>query len=327
MSTPDNNSLHSLPIPNLSQTPGDTLGSLAVTDAVRHFLRHLQTVARRSPRTVEAYSSDLARFVSFLGDQAALPLAQVTPPTVELWMGSMQHLSDATLRRALNALSSMFRWAKRFGHCAGNPVDEISRPRKKTAIQPCPTPDQVSAMLSSTRSTRERAALLALCTSGLRRAELLALDWRDVDLQARRLRIHGKGDKQREALIFPDLLPVLYALHAEARFPEKGTVFCGRLGKPLQRSTLQAWLNTWLERAGLRDPHAGEMRNRFSLHSLRRFAAKSWLNSGLNIRHVQGLLGHENVQTTMLYLNYDIGEIEKAAEAVDFRLTLAPLPR
>jgi site-specific recombinase XerC len=300
---------------------------LAFAPAVEQFLNYLQTVARRSPCTVNAYRSDLARFAAFLGDQANQPLAQVTPPMVELWMGSMQYLSDATLRRALNALSSMFRWAKRFGHCLSNPVEEINRPRRKRRIQPCPTPEQVSAMLDSTKGTAERAALLALATSGLRRAELLALDWRDVNLQTRRLRINGKGSKQREVLIFGELLPVLYALHAEAGFPDSGTVFCGRLGKPLQRSSLQAWLNKWLQKTGLRDPNAGERRNRFSLHSLRRFAAKSWLNSGMNIRQVQLLLGHDNLQTTMLYLNYDLDELEKTAAAVDFKLTLAPLPR
>jgi len=54
-------------------------------------------------------------------------------------------------------------------------------------------------------------------------------------------------------------------------------------------------------------------RNRYSLHSLRRFAAKRWLDSGLNIRQVQALLGHEDLGTTIRYLNYDLDEIQRAA--------------
>ena len=54
----------------------------------------------------------------------------------------------------------------------------------------------------------------------------------------------------------------------------------------------QAWLNKWLEGAGLRTPDAPRRRNCYPLHSLRRFAAKRWLESGLNIRQVQMLLGH-----------------------------------
>jgi integrase len=167
-------------------------------------------------------------------------------------------------------------------------------------------------MLDATRGITERAALLLMATSGLRRAELLALTWNYVDLPNRRLRIHGKGDKQREVLIFDDLLPVLYALHAEQGFPATGPVFRGRLGRPLQQSSLQAWLNKWLEGAGLRSPDALTRRNRYSLHSLRRFA--------LNIRQIQMLLGHEDLQTTILYLNYDLDEIQRAASAVHFQL-------
>ena len=77
----------------------------------------------------------------------------------------------------------------------------------------------IQAMLDATRGQTECAALLALATSGLRRAELLALTWPDADLPSRRLRIRGEGDKQREVLIFDDLLPLIYAVHAGQGFP------------------------------------------------------------------------------------------------------------
>lgn len=121
-------------------------------------------------------------------------------------------------------------------------------------------------------------------------------------------------------LIFEELLQALHALHAQQGFPTTGPVLRGRLGRQLQKSSLQAWLNHWLEGAGLRSPGALTKRNKYSLHSLRRFAAKSWLNSGLNIRQVQLLLGHEDLQTTILYLNYDLDEIQRTALTVTFGL-------
>ncbi len=275
-----------------------------------HFSAAARTVARRSPNTIAAYRFDLARFARFLPEE---DLAQVDPAIVERWTGSMRHLSDATVRRALNALSGLYNWAIRFGHAQANPLDHVHRPKTRRRIPRTPRPEEVLALLDATRSPTERAALLALATSGLRRAELLALTWPDVDLPSRRLRIRGKGDKQRQALIFDDLLPLLYALHAEQRLPTTGPVFRGRQGGPLQVSTLARWFGHWLQAAGL--TAAG-----YTLHSLRRFAAKRWLDSGLNIRQVQLLLGHENLQTTILYLNYDLDEIQRAAAAVDFRL-------
>ncbi|NLO74791.1 MAG: tyrosine-type recombinase/integrase, partial [candidate division WS1 bacterium] len=76
-----------------------------------------------------------------------------------------------------------------------------------------------------------------------------------------------------------------------------------------------------IERRWIRD--AGLTSSAYTLHSLRRFAAKSWLNSGLNIRQVQLLLGHEELQTTILYLNYDLDEIARSASEVSFGFTPA----
>jgi integrase/recombinase XerC len=172
------------------------------------------------------------------------------------------------------------------------------------------------AMLAATRGLAERAVLLALATSGLRRAEALSLNWTEVDLEARQLTVRGKGDKDRPVVIFRDLLAALHALRAHQGLPYDGPVFRGRQGRSLQKSTLQRWLNHWLAVADLRsDGH-----NTFTLHSLRRFAAKQWLDNGLNIRQVQLLLGHEDLQTTMLYLDYTAEDLHAAAEGVDFGL-------
>lgn len=288
-------------------------------DAVRGYLEYLQTVGRRAPATIRAYTRDLERFQQFAEEHQTSALAQVQPPLVERWMASMRNLSDASVRRALNSVSGLYRWATRFGHADANPLDRVERPKKKRRIEPCPAPEEIAAMLQATNGEAERAAFLAMATSGLRRAELLSLDWRDVDLPRRRMMIHGKGDKEREVLIFEDLLTALYALHAAEGMPPGGPVIRGRQGSRLQTSTLQRWLNKWLGEAGLRD---GE-RNKYTLHSLRRYAAKRWLDSGLNIRQVQLLLGHEDLQTTILYLNYDLDEIQRDAGRVDFGLAAA----
>jgi integrase/recombinase XerC len=297
---------------------------LGLRAAVTEYLDYLQTVARRSPLTVQGYRADYKRFLAFLGDQGDLPLSDITPQLLERYTASLRALSDASLRRALNALSSLFRWAVRFDHVPANPLDKVQRPRKKAKVQPCPSPAEVSALLDATKGPTERAALLALATSGLRRAELLGLDWSAVNLPARRLRILGKGSKEREVAIFEELLAALHALHAKAGFPTEGPVFCGRLGKPLQQSALQAWLNKWLDATGLRDSSGPEPHNRYTLHSFRRFAAKRWLEGGLNIRQVQLLLGHSDLQVTMQYLSYDFEEVQRQAARVDFGLTLKP---
>jgi site-specific recombinase XerD len=289
---------------------------VTIAETIPEFLAYLRDVARRSPATIRAYRTDLERFQRFLGDQP-LRLSRIDPPTVERWIASMRDLSNATVRRALNALSSFFTWAIRFGHTDANPVDRVERPSRRKRVQPCPSPAEVREMLAATRNDHERAVLLAMATGGLRRAEALGLRWGDVDLPRRRMAIDGKGDKQRQVPIFEELLEALYVLRAEIEgHPPAGAVFRGRQGGPLCATTLQRWMTHWLTEAGLRD----EDGNAYTLHSLRRFAAKRWLAGGLNIRQVQMLLGHEDLQTTMLYLSYDFEEIHRQAIDVDFGL-------
>jgi len=130
----------------------------------------------------------------FVVDQGDTDLAQVGPPTVERWSGSVRDLSDARACRALNRLSSLFKWATSFGHTPTNALDLVQGPRRRSRVQPCPSPEGVRATLDVTQNLNERVALLALATSGLRRAELLDLRWSNVDLP-RRLRLRSRGDK------------------------------------------------------------------------------------------------------------------------------------
>ena len=81
---------------------------------------------------------------------------------------------------------------------------------------------------------------------------------------------------------------------------------------PLQMSTLNRWLKCWLRRAGIEAP--------YTLGSLHRFAAKHWLDLGLNICQVQLLLGHESLETTILYLNYSFEEIQRTSAGISFTL-------
>jgi integrase/recombinase XerC len=293
---------------------------VTIATAIDEYLRYLDTVARRAPATIQAYRADLRKFAGFLGHARPLELTDIEPPTVERWMGEMSDLSVPTVRRALNALSGLFTWAVRYGYANANPLDAIERPRKRRRIQPCPTCEEVAALLGVTKGDAERAALLALATAGLRRAELLALSWPHINLPDRHMRIHGKGDKDRQVVIFDELLAALYPLRASQDFPDDGAVFRGRQGARLQNSTLQRWFTRWMQDAGLQSATDGGDGNHYTLHSLRRFAAKKWLDSGLNIRQVQLLLGHEDLKTTIRYLNYDFSELQQAAAAVDFGL-------
>ena len=288
--------------------------------AVAEYLGNLESVGRRSHNTFVAYRCDIGKFVRFADENHVFELEAVTPMLAERWTASMRDLADATVTRAQNALSSMFKWAIRFGYVTANPMDRVERPRKRRRVMPCPSLADVKGLLSGTEGLVQRAALLSMAMGGLRKSELLALTWERVDFPSRRMKVRGKGDKDREVTIFPELLAAFAALHEEQGHPESGPVVRGKHGGPVCSTQLQRWFDRWGAHAGMRQVDEAGRRNEFTLHSLRRFAAKTWLESGLNIRKVQTLLGHEDIQTTILYLSYDMDEIQRSAEGITFGL-------
>lgn len=294
--------------PSASRAIPDHQQALGLDQAVDEYLVYLRDVRRKAAATIAAYRADLRRLTQYLGADRGIDLHSLEPALIEHWMGSMSGLSDSTVCRSLTALSGLFDWAMRMGCATHNPLKDVERPRKRTRIQPCPTKDEVAAMLAATRGHAERAALLGMATSGLRRAELLSLRWESINLEDSSLRVRGKGDKDRQVLVFGELLAELHALRVEQGLPEAGPVIRGKQGKPLQLSTLQRWMERWRARP--------QVSGHYALHSLRRFAAKNWLDAGLSIRQVQLLLGHESLETTILYLNYSFEEIQRSAVSV-----------
>ena len=150
----------------------------------------------------------------------------------------------------------------------------------------------------------EEAIILTFATTGVRRAELIGIRIEDVDWQGQRIRIRGKGGKERQVIISPQLQRALWVYLHDKNLSDQSPLFPSRTGRQFHNSTLQRWFKRWLEQAALEGKG-------FTIHSLRRYAATRWLRHGLNVREIQVLLGHESPETTARYLSVDLEEIQK----------------
>ena len=287
--------------------------------AVHRFLDHLRSARRSAPATIDAYRRDLAAFGRSLSTSSScVNVADISSVDAYRWVEEMKPLASSTVCRRLSALSMFFRVGIVLGYATVNPVDSVVRPDVRKRIMPCPSPQDVRQLIAAAREGRERVVLLTLLTTGLRRGELLATHRGDLDLGRRRLRIRGKGDKEREVII-SDELAVMLVEHLRGRpVEDDGALFRGRCGSALSKTTLQRWFQKWVTTAGL------QMKG-YTLHSLRRFAATRWLTHGLNVRQIQVLLGHEDLDTTARYLNFDLDEIAQDMDASLPRMCDAPV--
>jgi site-specific recombinase XerD len=261
----------------------------------------LNLAARRSPRTIDAYRRDLSR----LGDFRDGPVGEATVADLERWVAAMRAdgLAQSTIARRVSAARSYFRHLGLIGARDDNPAAELSLPRRSRrlprALSPAETERLIEAAAGSTpRALRDRALVELLYGAGLRVSEAVGLEKSAIDLEARIVRVVGKGDKER---LVPLGRPAAEALrrylalgrpHLDRRY--RPDLFLNARGGQLTRAGAFLILRRLAEKAGL-EP------GRVHPHLLRHSFATHLLEGGADLRSVQEMLGHADLSTTERY--------------------------
>jgi integrase/recombinase XerC len=284
---------------------------------VERFLEHLELERNLSRHTRRAYGGDCARFLEFLAvDFLGEPLDRVRPQAVEsvavrafLAHEARRGASRQSQARALSALRSLFRFACREGTLAANPARGVRTPKQDRKLPRHLRPGEVEALLDAPAEDgplerRDRALWELLYATGLRVGELVSLDWEDLDLADRVLRVLGKGGKER---MVPFGLPAARALAAwrecwgRLRGEASGTdapVFLNHRGGRLSDRSVRRRLDAAVGRTAL----AGGVHP----HTLRHSFATHLLEGGADLRAIQELLGHSSLATTQRYTHVDL---------------------
>ena len=285
-------------------------------EALAAWLEHLEKERRASPRTLEAYSFAVRRYLSFLqthrGDVIGLNnLAQITPSEIRAWLAHLRRgerpLSPRSLSQALSAMRTFHKFLDRRLNTPNPAVALVRGPRVKPSAPRPVSEDQARGMLAEPgldpdredwESARDEAVLTLLYGCGLRISEALSLTRADAPLTDR-LRITGKGSKMRIVPVLPQVASAVAAYVAEMPFalsPDE-PLFRAKRGGPLSPRHMQATVQNLRGRLGLPDsatPHA--LRHSFATHLL---------GAGADLRSIQELLGHASLSTTQRYTDVD----------------------
>jgi len=277
-------------------------------ELIRGFVVFLQSEKRLSDHTVRAYRSDLEQFNQFLKrTESSTETVAVTREEVRAYLGMLhsEGLSPRTLGRKLAALRSFFSWLGRFNSTRADPTVDVSRPRERRELPRIMTEEQISAMLDGDTgeplSVRDRAVLELLYGAGLRAAELVTLNIRDVDMDAGLARVRGKGRKERIVPIGSAAREVL-RLQIDEILSEgndlRGPLFPGKSkdGR-LSTRTVQRIVERRARAVGIAGMHPHALRHCFATHLL---------DHGAELRAVQELLGHASLATTQIYTHLSL---------------------
>lgn len=279
------------------------------------FVHHLQAERGLSANTVVAYRRDVTELANW-ADEFAIGPDDVTLQVLRRFIGQRRRdgLARSSISRKRAALRTFFGWARRRGLVRSDPAALLDAPKTDRRLPKVLRVDQVADLLRhatgpEAAQLRNLALLELLYSSGARVSELAGLDVDTVDLPQRRVRLHGKGDKQR-------LVPLGEpAVAAVAKWLDLGrprmvspagddrALFLSRKGVRIDRTEVYRVVRDLGVRAGV---------GQISPHTLRHSYATHLLEGGADLRSVQELLGHSALATTQHYTHVTTEHLRSA---------------
>ena len=293
---------------------------------VADFLRYCRIERRLAPETCRAYGRDVSACIAFLRSVGIERLEEVKIRHLRGFIETeMEHRpAPSSQARTIAALRGFFRFCVESEYLDRDPALPLRTPKKREVLPDVLERREVRRLLSAPgradvwqrhyagREERDRLLLALFAYGGLRRAELLGIDLDDVDLDRMLLRVRrAKGGRERVLPIHPALVPLFDAyLTTRLRLgrPGERALFIGVQGRRLSATILASTFRRYARAAGVTE------RKRITPHTLRHVFATELLAAGANLRQIQELLGHKQLNTTQRYTRVNAHQLRGAVK-------------
>ena len=312
---------------------------------LREFLTYHETIKGQSQLTISEYALDLRMFLRFVRLMRSempvnTPLEDIPIKNIDInfirdittsdvfdflsYLASERPqnpdspvtdrgVSASTRARKLSAIKSFYKYLTvRTKQLQENPVVDLEYPRLRKSLPKYLTMEQSAALLQSVsgqNQIRDYAILMLFLNCGIRRSELVGLNISDV--YDDRIRVIGKGNKERFVYFGTSCRKAIDAYMVERNekvLTDNRALFGSRNGNRISVTAVHRLVEKALKQAGLDS-------TQFSAHKLRHTAATMMLSGGVDVKTVQEVLGHENLNTTQIYTHIENTELKIAAEA------------
>ena len=272
------------------------------TAQIEAWLRSLQQ-QNHSPHTLAAYRRDLTWLADFQ------PQSKLARPlfTAALRQLGQQNQHPRSIARRLSAWRQFCRWLVQTGYLKADPTHGLKAPKAPERLPKAVPAEPLNQLLDQAPEnpldSRDLAIFELLYGSGLRLAEICALNLADLNLQSGWIAVTGKGHKQRHLPLTAQSIRALEGyLKTRTAAPDETALFTGRTGHRLGARQIQKRLQQFAARHGSRH---------LSPHMLRHSYASHLLQNARDIRAVQELLGHSQLATTQHYTKLDFDHLAR----------------
>lgn len=289
------------PLPSSLQTP------------LNRFYEYLRSEKGLSLHTQRNYKQQLETMGSHLLQMGQDEWQQVDAAWVRQLAskGMREGMKASSLATRLSSLRSFFDFMILRGEMTANPAKGVSAPRKQRTLPKNLDVDEMNQLLEVNEddplAIRDRAMMEVMYGAGLRLAEMVGINVKDIHGSRGEIRVIGKGDKERKAPFSgqaKEWVAKWLKVRGDIAAPGEPALFVSKLGSRISHRSVQKRMAEWGQKQAVA--------SHISPHKLRHSFATHVLESSNNLRAVQELLGHENISTTQIYTHLDFQHLAQA---------------
>jgi site-specific recombinase XerD len=246
-----------------------------------------------TPATIDFYQRMLGPLVEWLLDRRVRTIDKVTVPIVQDFLNHVKArgVKDSTVHAYARGARAWLLWANRNGY---HP-ERLFLPMPRVAKRKLPVLSavEVQTVLNGCKTLRDRAIILLMVDTGLRRLETVNVNWGDLDRKTGVIQVRaGKGRKDRTVVVGNNTREVLEAYRQSVDHHHKDPLIQTAYGNRMRPTGLREVLRRLSRRTGIK----------LTPHTLRRTFATLSLRAGVNPMHLQGLMGHATLEQTRKYV-------------------------
>ncbi len=280
---------------------------------IDQFLSWLSLEKGRQPSTVKSYAYELKRFSDFIAQKGIHVPHEVKKQDIRAFLASLARTNDKTSRaRSLSCIRSFFEYLVREDILHASPAAGIDTPSIERKIPHCLTERQYLHLLEIVREyatpsclRRDLAIVGLFLATGIRRAELVALDLADLDLERGYIKVRRKGGKEQLIELNKDIQGIL-SEYKEARGNDPGPLFLSKRRKRITGSAVYALVKKYLFFAELEG----------SVHTLRHTCFTQMARRGVSLPVIRDIAGHSQIETTSYYAHSLEEDRRKAVQTI-----------
>jgi integrase/recombinase XerC len=291
------------------------------SEMIEAFLNYLKFEKRYSTKTVESYKIDILQFFHFIKLEFEQDdLLPVKNNQVRAWV--VQLVNDkhkpTSIKRKISALKSFYKYHQKIGNIKSNPADKVNSPKIPERLPKYVEQHKINELLdipqkyftkdNAFENMQEKLLMDVLYSTGMRRQELIQLQWSDINFSNRQLKVTGKGNKQRLIPIgdeLADSMKIFLQKQQEEfkHISKEPYVFLTKDGKQLYPNYVYRIVKMHIGHCSTAEKK--------SPHVLRHSFATHMSNNGAKLNDIKELLGHASLASTQVYTHNTIEQLKE----------------